>query len=560
MKERSKKILLFSLLLIPIIVFAESDSMSVGLIFPFIFMEAFVSIHMSVFVLNPIAKMIDPINSKKLFWKMFAIRAGILLFFDFFITPYIAVVDFLMVFIGAMAIVPIVTAIYRKKNGNLVQSAASVASSVPTHIVPTTPTGLKLSCAKCGGELQITDKFCAKCGAPFEGDNVVVTQGEGTVTAPVQRQIVKPSEFDPMYILSDDELVKLVIEKELEKAGITNTKSLMPGDAIKRKNILNIIFAALVFVFITLIFFHFPIYTYIVGLIILLVFFIVKNRFDLMKYLIKQVKSRPGEKISNVVMNVKSTLMPNGTTKTFLVYLVIAIVIPLVIFSTPKIIYEKIDGGYGVRYYIFGLTNITSATIPEEHNGEKVISLRGNTFSNMPLLKTVTLPYTVKEIRGQAFYNCFSLETVNLPSNLEYLGGGAFGNTRSLKTVELPNKLTYLGGEAFQNSGISHISLPEGLTEIRGNTFENCTNLRSITIPDSVTRIGGHAFYGDTSLSTVNISANSKLEEIGSSAFRRCYSLYGIKIPSTTSVNSRAFKESPTNIERYGDTLYNFNY
>jgi hypothetical protein len=80
------------------------------------------------------------------------------------------------------------------------------------------------------------------------------------------------------------------------------------------------------------------------------------------------------------------------------------------------------DGGYGVRYYAFGLTNFISATIPEEHNGKPVISLRGNTFSNMFFLKEVKLPDTITEIRGQAFKNCISLKSVNIPKNLEYLG------------------------------------------------------------------------------------------------------------------------------------------
>ena len=76
-----------------------------------------------------------------------------------------------------------------------------------------------------------------------------------------------------------------------------------------------------------------------------------------------------------------------------------------------------------------------------------------------------------------------------------------------------------------------------------------------ITIPDNVTRIGGHAFYGNTSLERVNVSENSKLEEIGSSAFRECTKLKEITLPESTTVNSKAFKASPTTIIRYGDYL-----
>ena len=68
----------------------------------------------------------------------------------------------------------------------------------------------------------------------------------------------------------------------------------------------------------------------------------------------------------------------------------------------------------------------------------------------------------------------------------------------------------------------------------------------------NVTRIGGHAFYGCYHLSSVLVSENSKLVEIGSSAFRRCTNLYSIKLPAGVSINQRAFKESPTYVEYYG--------
>ena len=59
-----------------------------------LFMEAFVTIHMSVFVLLPLSKLISKDNSRKIFWTLFGVRIAILLFFDFFITTGIAIVDF----------------------------------------------------------------------------------------------------------------------------------------------------------------------------------------------------------------------------------------------------------------------------------------------------------------------------------------------------------------------------------------------------------------------------------------------------------------------------------
>ena len=253
------------------------------------------------------------------------------------------------------------------------------------------------------------------------------------------------------------------------------------------------------------------------------------SRYQLIKYLKKEIRSRSQEKISNIVMNVKASMVPDYSKKLKWALMAVAVAGSLLLFSKPRIFYEQADDGYYVRFYVYGLTNMTTATIPDTYQGEKVVGLRGNTFSNMPFLSEVTLPDSITESRGQAFKNC-----------------------RSLERVTLPEHLTYLGGEAFYHcSSLEEVNLPAGLTEIRGNTFEECSSLLRIEIPDNVTRIGGHAFYGNTSLEEVVISPDSKLQQIGSSAFRCCDSLREITLPRGVSVNERAFKETPVRIDYY---------
>lgn len=559
-KLQMKKILsIISLLLIPTIVFAsngENDFFALGALG----IEAFVSIHMSVFVLKPLAEMFSKENSKKTFWNLFAIRAGILIFCDFFVTPYIAIADFIGVFIGAIIVVPICAKITKtqidRRSNQVIRTTTTVAPTPSTVQV----NGIELKCAKCGAILQITDKTCSSCGEPFDGNNVVISEKVSTTVQTPPKVVVLPGNFDQMYSLTEDKMLEEFINRELTKAGVDKTSKLIPSDILKRKKILNIIFSILIFVYITLVFFHFPIYTYIIGIVILFIFFKVTRKYDLIKYLKKQLKARPGEKVSNIVMNAKNTFITDNSKGAFKISMVVAIVLPLIIFSSPRILYEKVEGGYAVRYYIFGLTNFKTATIPETYKNEKVVSLRGNTFSNMPFLESVSLPDTVTEIRGQAFKNCYKLTEVNIPKELEYLGGGAFYNAKSIKRVELPDTLTYLGGESFYGAkSLEYVKLSNNLTEIRGDSFEYCTSLKRITIPDNVTRIGGHAFYGDSLLSEVSISENSKLSEIGSSAFRQCLSLYNITIPSGTYVNERAFKESPTSINYFFEGNSNFN-
>lgn len=554
LNKKTLLIIMISLLLIPTVVFA-SDGDNESFILNALFSEAFITILMAILVLKPLSFIISKENSKKIFWILFTIRIVILLIFDFIAAPIIQSIDLMLFFVGAFFVMPILSARAKTNiNSNkVIRTPSDTSSSTSSEQV----NGIELKCAKCNNVVQITDKFCTKCGAAIEGDNVVVSEKKDASVILPPKEIVLPSNFDSMYSLPENEMLAEFINRELIKANIDKSSKLIPSDILKRKKILNIIFSILVFVFITLIFFHFPIYTYIIGIVILFIFYRLVRKYNLIKYLQKQLKSRPSEKISNIIMNVKTTFVKDNSKTTFIICLLVAAILPLIIFSSPRILYEKVDGGYAVRYYIFGVTNFRKVTIPETYKNEKIVSLRGNTFSNMPLLESVSLPDTITEIRGQAFKNCKRLTNVNIPKNLEYLGGGAFYNAKSLKSIVLPNTLTYLGGESFYGAkSLEYVKLSDNLTEIRGDSFEYCTSLQSIIIPDNITRIGGHAFYGASSLSKVSIGENSKLNEIGSSAFRQCSSLYSITIPYKTSVNERAFKESPTTVNRFS---YDFN-
>ena len=260
MKEKFKKIVLILLLLFPTIVFAESDYSESGIpIYMAIFMEAFITIHMSVFVLKPLSDMLAKENSKKLFWTLFFIRVGILLFFDIFISTYIAAFDFFCVFLGAFIIVPI-TALITKVKINM--RSNQVIKTTPTSVTQTSTSevnevsGIELQCAKCHAVLRVSDKFCPQCGTEISGDNiVVVSKKKSTVQIP-KKEVVTPTNFDQMYSLTEDKLLEEFINKEIAKANLDKNANLLPSAILKRKKILNIIFSILIFIFITSYFFH----------------------------------------------------------------------------------------------------------------------------------------------------------------------------------------------------------------------------------------------------------------------------------------------------------------
>ena len=601
--KRKNIFLMLTLLLLPTMVLASNENGSNFPLVVAISMEAFVSIHMSIFVLSPIANIFDPDKSKKLFIKLFISRIIILLIFDLFITTRIAIIDFFAVFVGAFLIVPIISSIKKVpiySNKKLTSNSATTNGNVI------------LKCTKCGNVLNVTDKFCPNCGTSFSGDNVQVMQD----TSPIVQ-------FDKTYAQSEKNILKNLLIQELHTQG-ENEKAFITPTLNRKKNILLIFFGISTFIFNLMYFFNYSLfYCLLLELITFFIYYLIGKRFNVLNILTKQAIKNPNEDISNIVKTIreqKCNSSINSNLKLVMVTITV-ILLPAIYFFNPRVLYIKYSNGYSVLRYTRGIINNDSnntVTIPETYKGKQVLSINENAFKNSSIkvinlpnglesiktkaflnaknLKKIDIPSTVREIRGNAFENCTNLTTVNLheglkeirgsafknninlvdinlPNSLEYLGASVFSNCSSLVEITIPKKITEINGQTFEyctslktvnlhddiisihgevfigDSSLVNITLPSKITEVRGNTFEGCSSLKSIVIPEGVTRIGGHAFYGCTSLSYVSIP--STVKEIGSSAFRRCYSLYNVKVPYGSVINERAFKESPTSIQRY---------
>ena len=92
----------------------------------------------------------------------------------------------------------------------------------------------------------------------------------------------------------------------------------------------------------------------------------------------------------------------------------------------------------------------------------------------------------------------------------------------------------------YQNS-IQKVELGAGIS-IGNTAFRACYSLTSITIPSGVTSIGNNAFYNCYSLASITLP--SGVTSIGDSAFCDCSSLASITIPSgVTSIFDHAFED-----------------
>lgn len=142
-------------------------------------------------------------------------------------------------------------------------------------------------------------------------------------------------------------------------------------------------------------------------------------------------------------------------------------------------------------------------------------------FQNWTLLKSITLPASLKKIGRYAFYGCSSLRELMIPSDVYSIGDCCFMGCSSLSSMVIPEGVYVIASELFRGcTNLESIILPSKLGELRHSAFKGCSNLSSIVIPDGITSIEEGAFQDCYKLTT--IAFPSTLTFIGMRAFSRC--------------------------------------
>lgn len=168
-----------------------------------IFVECFVSIHMTVFVLKPLSKMISKDNSKIVLYILFGIRAAILIYCDIIGYYEIAIIDFLAIFVGTFIIIPLLGKITRtnidRRSNQVIDdeyidknkssyygiNSQSFCKNPTTDISDdnepdaSVSSSVMIKCDICGDKYPITYKYCPSCGALLTG-NIVNEENDGT--------------------------------------------------------------------------------------------------------------------------------------------------------------------------------------------------------------------------------------------------------------------------------------------------------------------------------------------------------------------------------------------
>jgi len=219
-------------------------------------------------------------------------------------------------------------------------------------------------------------------------------------------------------------------------------------------------------------------------------------------------------------------------------------------------------------------SNIKTVTV-----AEGITSIGNYAFYYCNSLTNIEIPSSVTSIGFSAFYNCTSLTSIEIPSGVMHIGAYAFYDCCSLTNIELPSSVISIGEDAFYNckqlmqkaNGISYVdkwvvdcdasvanaTLCDNIIGIANDAFKYCYSLTSIEIPSSVTVIGTYAFRDCSSLTSVIFGDNSQLVSIGDFAFSGCTSLINIEIPlGVTNIGGGAFYHCDKLIQKENGISY----
>lgn len=200
--------------------------------------------------------------------------------------------------------------------------------------------------------------------------------------------------------------------------------------------------------------------------------------------------------------------------------------------SLKKVVIQNPDTVYGLSAFS-GCKNLTEVILPE---GMKTIPMG---FLDSSGITSIHLPDSVTAIESLAFRQCNSLVSIDLPSGLTSIGDNAFYCCKELSSISgsedgilaLPDTVQTIGKGAFVSClKITGIHWPAALQSVGETAFEGCGFSGHLTIPDGVT-FGRRAFRSCYQLTSVTLPSDET--RLGDALLESCTGLTSIAIPST---------------------------
>ncbi|MBR5035122.1 MAG: leucine-rich repeat domain-containing protein [Bacteroidales bacterium] len=172
--------------------------------------------------------------------------------------------------------------------------------------------------------------------------------------------------------------------------------------------------------------------------------------------------------------------------------------------------------------------------LPYFFKGERIPNFEGCTA-----LKQVILPGTLQNIQANAFKGCTGLEVITIPSTVTTIGEGAFEGCTSLARFDGAYASTdrrYIVRDnhvlAFAPAGLTETTIPDGVTTINAGVFANNTSLKTVNLSAQLTTVEARAFKGCTALPIIRF--RTAIAIIGEDAFKGCSALRSVYSDAVT--------------------------
>lgn len=190
--------------------------------------------------------------------------------------------------------------------------------------------------------------------------------------------------------------------------------------------------------------------------------------------------------------------------------------------------------------------DVTTYTFFEAYNkntsevviSEGVVSLDRYAFYEQSILKSITLPESLKYIGENAFERCVNLASITVPANVTTIGAYAFAES-GLTEIFLPEGLKIIGDFAFMDVPITQLYIPDSVIYIGSCAFSH-SELEEISLPGGLVKLEDKLLYSCISLKKACIGEG--IVWLGRDIFNTCPNLEEVYFPSTLHGTDRIFQ------------------
>lgn len=189
--------------------------------------------------------------------------------------------------------------------------------------------------------------------------------------------------------------------------------------------------------------------------------------------------------------------------------------------------------------------------------GNDVDSIQNYSFTDLPLLDSLSIPQNVTYLGSNCFTGSPKIKTIQwnainaifasfdaiasqitsfvIGEDVHKLPNGLCQGMNNLTTITIPNAISEISAYCFSGcTSLTSIEWGNNITAFKNNAFENCSSITAIELPQNLASISPYAFKGCSGLTSIELP--NSLISLGTCAFNECSGLTSITIPQNLSV------------------------